>query len=233
MLSSKLLEVIVEKYVIIVAGGKGERMHSSIPKQFMLLNEQPLLMHTIRAFYLFDSSVVIILVLPEAQKSYWQDLCRKHEFDVPHTLVDGGATRFHSVQCGLALVPHNCLVAVHDGVRPFVSPDTIDACYEAAKNYVAVVPVVESVDSLRYIDENGENRALVRAQCKLVQTPQVFHSSLLLMAYKQAYSDNFTDDASVVEALGEKIHLVQGNVENIKITSPSDLLIAQALFSQK
>ena len=220
--------------VIIVAGGKGERMQTNIPKQFLEIRrkparKKPVLMHTIEAFYRYDNSISIIVVLPAEQICFWKGLCRKHHFAIPHTIVEGGATRFHSVQNGLNIAETDSLIAVHDGVRPLVSKETITRCFENVERYKAVVPVVDVVDSIRYAFAD-ENYACDRTKYKLVQTPQVFEGKLLKEAYKQEFSPNFTDDASVVEALGEKIHLVEGNRENIKITTAVDLKLAEIIF---
>lgn len=219
----------MKKYAIIVAGGKGERMQQDMPKQFICLGNKPILMHTLAGFYKFDSSIELILVLPQAQFEFWNELCVKHKFEIPYQLTAGGATRFHSVSNGLALVPNDCLVGVHDGVRPFVSVETLKRCYTAAETLKAVIPVVDAVDSIRFIDEKGNN-AVDRSKYKMVQTPQVFHSDLLKKAFTQTYSPLFTDDASVVEGIGEHVNIVEGNRENIKITTPYDLLIGEAIL---
>lgn len=216
--------------VIIVAGGKGERMNADVPKQFLEIHRKPILMHTIEAFYRYDNQISIIVVLPFAQIDFWKELCQKHHFAVSYQIVAGGETRFHSVKNGLNLADENSLIAVHDGVRPLVSRDTISRCFENAARCRAVVPVTDLVDSIRYSDEK-ENHACDRSKYKLVQTPQVFDGNLLKKAYKQDFSPAFTDDASVVEALGTKIHLVEGNSENIKITTNFDLKLAELMMS--
>lgn len=218
----------MKKYVIIVAGGKGLRMGSEIPKQFIEICGKPVLMRTIEAFYSYDKSLNIILVLPSYQYEYWCDLCNKHKFNIPYVIVNGGDTRFQSVKNGLAVVDSNSLVAVHDGVRPFVSADVISECYKSALVKLAVVPVVDIVDSIRIVDNNG-NKSLSRDKVKIIQTPQVFYGEILKKAYSQEYNSSFTDDASVVESIGEKIVLVKGNKENIKITTPFDLKLAELL----
>ncbi len=225
--------------VIIVAGGKGLRMGSDLPKQFLPIGGRPVLMHTLEAFERAISGIRIVLVLPHDQQDFWRDLCRQHAFTLPHTIVDGGETRFHSVKNGLrslspAPVREGSLVAVHDGVRPFVSVDVIRRCFEAAREHAAVVPVVPVVETVRQLlpshTGEGVSATIDRSKLRLVQTPQVFTHSLLLQAYKQPYCDTFTDDASVVEALGHPVTLVDGNRENIKITTPFDLIIAEALL---
>ncbi len=223
---------VVKKCVIIVAGGKGQRMSSDIPKQFMLVAGKPILMHTIEVFYAYDNAIQLIVALPPDQQSYWQSLCQKQMFNLPHTIVNGGETRFHSVKNALEKVDENCLIAIHDGVRPLVSIDTITRCFDAAEQKGAVIPVIEVVESIRQIDEKG-NRHVNRNDYRLVQTPQVFKSSLIKTAFKQEYNDTFTDDASVAEAICEKVFLVAGNKENIKITTPFDLQLAEVLLKEK
>lgn len=215
--------------VLIVAGGKGLRMGSDLPKQFLPIGGKPVLMHTIEAFHHFDRTMKIILVLPQEQQTYWQELCAKHSFVIEHTVVDGGETRFHSVKNGLACV-NSGLVGVHDGVRPFVSPEVIKRCYELAAIKKAVIPVIDVVETVRHITETG-SETVSRNDYKLVQTPQVFDAELLKQAYAQEYTPFFTDDASVVEAMGVSVCLVEGNRENIKITTPFDLKISSALVN--
>ena len=218
-------------YAIIVAGGKGMRMGKDLPKQFLPIDGTPILMHTLQAFYDYDPSLTLIVVLPSDQQAYWSKLCGDYHFTIPHVVVKGGETRFHSVKNGLSCIKGEGLVAVHDGVRPFVHCDTIDRCFAAAQESGAAVPVVEVVDSLRKV-EDEESKAVSRREYRIVQTPQVFDISLLKEAYKQPYTVDFTDDASVVEAYGRKISLVEGNRENIKITSPFDLVIAEAFLNK-
>ncbi|MDR1678198.1 MAG: 2-C-methyl-D-erythritol 4-phosphate cytidylyltransferase [Prevotellaceae bacterium] len=220
----------MKKHVVIVAGGKGERMNAEMPKQFLLLGGKPVLMHTVSAFYNYDKEMAIVVVLPEAQIESWQNLCKTHGFTVPHRIVTGGATRFHSVKNGLEAVNEaDSLIAVHDGVRPFVSRSTIDRCFRLANERGSVVPVTAVVESLRFVDENGSS-AVNRADYRLVQTPQVFRTRLLKQAYRQEFSPQFTDDASVIESFGEKVFLCEGNEENIKITTPFDLKMAEILL---
>lgn len=221
----------MEKYVIIVAGGKGLRMGRDIPKQFIPINGKPVLMCTIEAFYAYDPQMDIILVLPSAHQKYWKELCEEYRFSLPYRLADGGETRFHSVRNGLALIPSSDgLVGVHDGVRPFVSQEVIRECYEQALLFQAVVPVTDMVETVRYIREDGNSETVSRERYKSVQTPQVFTVDLLKKAYLQDYTPLFTDDASVVEHLGATVHLVKGNRENIKLTTPFDLKVAEALL---
>lgn len=213
---------------LIVAGGKGLRMGSELPKQFLPIGGKPVLMHTLEAFHRFDSGIDLILVLPEEQQGYWKQLCEKHRFTIRHLIANGGETRFHSVRNGLALVSGGGLVGVHDGVRPFVSQEVIRRCYDRAATEKAVIPVVDVVDTVRQVTESG-SRTVNRDDYKLVQTPQVFDADLLRRAYAQDFKPFFTDDASVVEAMGVPVDLVEGNRENIKITTPFDLKIATAL----
>lgn len=212
-------------YVLIVAGGKGLRMGGDIPKQFLPIGGKPILMRTIEAFRSVLDDVKIVLVLPADQHEYWQELCRKHDFRSPKLIANGGATRFHSVSNGLILLPdgEDAVVGVHDGVRPFVSAETIRRCFSAAAEGKAVVPVVPVVETLRQILPDGKSLTRPRDEYRLVQTPQTFPLALLKEAYRQPFSEAFTDDASVVEALGKEITMVEGNRENIKITTPSDL----------
>lgn len=218
--------------VVIVAGGKGVRMGSELPKQFIPIAGKPVLMHTIEAFYSFDNSIRIILVLPELHQEYWKGLCKEYTFDIPLLIATGGETRFHSVKNGLALVESG-LVAVQDGVRPFASNELIKRCFDAAWDRMAVIPVISSTDSLREVLDNGDSRIIDRSKIRLIQTPQVFSAELLKEAYQTEYKDTFTDDASVVEAMGMTIYLVEGEVTNIKITTPLDLKIGEAILQMQ
>lgn len=217
------------KYALIVAGGKGLRMGTELPKQFLPIGGKPVLMRTLEAFYIYDSEIQIILVLPHSQQDYWQQLCREYLFSVPHAIADGGETRFQSVKNGLALVNTPGLVGVHDGVRPFVSQEVISRCYDLAGEKKAVIPVIDVVETVRRLEREG-SVTVSRDDYKLVQTPQVFDAELLKQAYNQPYTPHFTDDASVVEALGVPVVLTDGNRENIKITTPFDLKIATVLL---
>lgn len=219
----------MKRAVVIVAGGSGTRMNSEIPKQFLLLKGMPILMHTITRFHRFDSNMQLIIVLPKSEADRWERLCDEFHFSIAHQVVEGGSTRFHSVKNGLALVDDNTIVGIHDGVRPLIASSVIERCFTEAANGLSVVPTIPSVDSLRMVTNNG-NIALDRSLIRLVQTPQVFPSSLLKSAYEQEYTPTFTDDASVVEAMGYPITLAEGNVENIKITNPLDLAIAERVF---
>jgi len=218
-------------YIIIVAGGKGLRMGSDIPKQFLPIGGKPVLMRTLERFRQYSPTLQIILVLPKAQQDYWQKLCKEYAFDIDYQLADGGETRFHSVQNGLAKIPDNAqgVVGVHDGVRPFPSIDVIRNCYETAREKKAVIPVIPVVETVRHL--KGDTSVTVpRNDYRLVQTPQTFDIQLLKEANRQPYNEGFTDDASVVETFGFNITLVEGNRENIKITTPYDLKIAEVLI---
>ena len=218
-------------YTIIVAGGSGLRMQTSIPKQFLLLNDLPVLMHTINRFYKVDKQQTIVLVLPAEHFDYWEKLCQEYNFKTPHIVTNGGKTRFESVKNGLSLVSQESIVAIHDGVRPLVSAKTILLCKQKAIELGNAIPVIDMDESVRMITEKG-SVSVERDRYKKVQTPQVFKSDIIINAYKQDYSLLFTDDASVVENIGIEINLVEGNKENIKITHTSDLLIASELIKQ-
>ena len=219
------------RQAIIVAGGRGTRMNNEVPKQFLPLCGKPIVMHTLETFYNFDSHIELILVLPEHLMVYWQNLCVEHQFDIPHHIVAGGQERFYSVKNGLVFAKPNALIAIHDGVRPFVSHSTLERCFEQAELQGNAIPAMPLVDSIREIKLN-KNQIVDRTKLRAIQTPQVFQSQIITKAFEQPFSPTFTDDASVVEAYGEKIHLVEGNVENIKLTTPFDLLIGEALLQQ-
>ena len=207
-------------------------MGSDIPKQFLPIGGKPVLMRTLERFRAYSSALQIILVLPEAQQDYWRQLCEDYHFDVEHQIANGGQTRFHSVQNGLALVPDDAegVVGVHDGVRPFPSIEVIRNCYETARTAKAVIPVIPVVETVRHLLSNKSSVTVPRDEYRLVQTPQTFDIQLLKSANRQPYNDGFTDDASVVESYGHAITLVEGNRENIKITTPYDLKIAEILI---
>lgn len=224
----------MSNYAIIVAGGKGERMGQQLPKQFLELAGKPILMHTIEKFYNTSPEFKIILALPENQFDYWEELCYKYEFTkIPHQLVAGGKTRFDSVKNALKLVTESGIVAIHDGVRPLVSTQTITNCIAAAQINGNAIPVVDVVDSLRFVSkQENTNKAVPRSCYKNVQTPQCFKTEIIVKAYQQDFDESLTDDASVVEKLGFSIHLVDGNIENIKITSPIDIALAEVLMKK-
>jgi 2-C-methyl-D-erythritol 4-phosphate cytidylyltransferase len=212
----------MQKVALIVAGGKGERMNADIPKQFLLLNGTPILMHTLKQFSHFEE---IVLVLPHSQFDYWRELCSNYNFTQKHTLVAGGTTRFYSVKNGLEKIEENSVTAIHDGVRPLISKKLIDSLITKTKNGVGVIPIVPVKDSIRKV--KGENSVhLDRSNLYKVQTPQCFLSTDIKEAYTQEFSDTFTDDASVFEANGGKINTLLGEEKNLKITTREDLTIA-------
>ncbi len=220
----------MKKRAIIVAGGEGKRMNAGIPKQFLVVAGKPVLMHTIEKFYAFSPEINIIVVLPGQYVEFWNSLCKKYHFRIPHTLVKGGKTRFHSVRNGLDLIREDCLIAIHDGVRPLVTKETLKKVFSEAEKTGNAIPVIPVTESLRKIKHKGNSKPVDREKYLLVQTPQCFRSGILLKAYEQEYRKHFTDDASVVEALGVKIQTVDGNVENIKLTGPFDLKVAGVLL---
>ncbi|HTI58037.1 2-C-methyl-D-erythritol 4-phosphate cytidylyltransferase [Mucilaginibacter sp.] len=219
-------------YAIIVAGGSGTRMRSSVPKQYLLLNGIPLLMHTINAFDACATKPGIILVLHPDSHDYWNQLCEEYNFTVPHQLVSGGETRFHSVRNGINMIEDDdAIVAIHDAVRPLVTCAIIDESYECAEKYGNAIVAVKSRDSVRQIRDN-RSQSLNRDNIYLIQTPQTFQAAQLKNAYKQVYQESFTDDASVVEQTGVNINLIGGSHQNIKITFPEDIAIAEFLLKQ-
>ncbi|MDR2125599.1 MAG: 2-C-methyl-D-erythritol 4-phosphate cytidylyltransferase [Prevotellaceae bacterium] len=216
--------------VIIVAGGIGLRMGNPIPKQFMLIRNKPILMHTVEKFIVFDNSINIIIVLPEKQIQMWQKLCAAHDFKYKHAIVAGGITRFHSVQNALKTISSDYeIIAVHDGVRPLVNPETIRKCFELAMEKGSAIPVIQVNESLRRIQQNTTEIINREGVC-IVQTPQVFRYDIIINSYKQAYATEFTDDASVVEKSGYFINYTNGQRENIKITFPSDINLIERLI---
>ena len=223
----------MKKYLIVVAGGKGTRMGGEMPKQFQLLDGKPIIMITLERLHAIDPTMQLILVLPAEHIELWKELCKEYSFAVPLLLTNGGSTRFHSVQNGLAQVDdlEEALVGVHDGVRPFVSARVLDDCFREAWTHGAAIPMTSVQDSLRHIvGVNGVTEVVPRDRYRLVQTPQIFKLSLLRRAYEQRFVESFTDDASVVEALGEQVVGVEGNSENIKLTTPFDLMVAKTLI---
>lgn len=221
----------MKKYCIIVAGGKGQRFKSSVPKQFVELAGKPILMHSMEVFYKYDSKIEIILVLPKDQIEYWKKLCKKFSFNLEYHVAEGGDVRFNSVKNGLKYVKPGGIVAIHDGVRPLVDRNTIETCFNIALQDGNAIPVVDLVDSVREIKEDGTNSHVDRSKFRLIQTPQVFQTALILNAYEQKYSPLFTDDASVLEALAPgTIKLVEGNRQNIKITTAEDLKYAEMII---
>ncbi|MDR1224651.1 MAG: 2-C-methyl-D-erythritol 4-phosphate cytidylyltransferase [Tannerella sp.] len=222
----------MKRTVIIVAGGKGLRMGGELPKQFIPLQGRPVLMHTLDVFYSWDPGTDVVLVIPEEQDTYWKMLCKELHCTVPHRIVYGGGARFHSVRNGLNETEEGGLIAVHDGVRPFVAQDVISSCFTVAEAFGAALPVIPVIESIREISEDG-SRPFDRNRLCIVQTPQVFRADLLREAYRQPYDERFTDDASVVEAAGHVIRLVDGNRENIKITTPVDLQYAELYLGNR
>lgn len=212
-----------------MAGGSGSRMSSSVPKQFIEVHGIPLLMHTFNAFIRNDPGFEFVLALPEKEMNTWRKLCQKHAFAVAHRVVPGGETRFHSVKNGLDQINGEGIVFIHDGVRPLVSSTTIDNCYKTALKKGNALPVIPPSESVREVF-NGKNRAVDRSRYFLVQTPQTFLLSSIKNAFQQNYIEKFTDDASVLENTGATIYLVKGNRENIKITWPEDLTMAEAFL---
>jgi 2-C-methyl-D-erythritol 4-phosphate cytidylyltransferase len=222
----------MDRTTIIVAGGSGKRMGTAVPKQFLLLHGEPVLFHTLRAFHSFDAAMPLVLVLPADHHTTWNDLCAEHVLDVPHTLVAGGAERFHSTLEGLRTVDHDGLVAVHDGVRPLVSTALIARCFAAAEAHGAAIPVVPIAPSVRELTEHG-SQAIDRGRLRAVQTPQCFRVPLLRRAFQLPYDPAFTDEATLVERLGEEVHLVEGEDHNIKVTTPFDLQVAELVLGAR
>jgi 2-C-methyl-D-erythritol 4-phosphate cytidylyltransferase len=222
----------MKKYALIVAGGLGNRMKTETPKQFLLLNKRPVLMHTIQQFINYNSEIKIIVVLPLQQIERWKKLCIQFNFDIKHKIVSGGSERFSSVKNGLALIEEDGIVFIHDGVRPLVSIETIQRCFNEAKEKGNAIPTMPLTESIRKV-KGSESIAMDRSQYVSIQTPQVFRVLLLKKAYEQVFLSTFTDDASVLEGMGESINLVEGNIENIKITYPSDIKIAEAILADR
>jgi len=220
----------LKKSVIITAGGIGKRMGTELPKQFLLVKGKPIIFHTIQKFYAVDSEIEIIVVLPESSVPFWEMLCQKYLFTIEHKVVVGGEERFHSIQNGLIETTGD-IIAVHDAVRPCVSKDVIRNCFVTAEKFGAAIPVLSISESLRKIVGENSN-AVNREDFKIVQTPQCFKIEIIQKAYRQHYSKLFTDDASVVEADGQKINLIDGNRENIKITTPEDLKLAELFLDE-
>lgn len=216
----------MDKYVIITGGGSGSRMQREIPKQFLEICGVPILFYTIEAFFSYQPDIQIIVTLPEKHIPYWKELVLQKQFKVAHRIVAGGSSRFQSVKNGLSLVTKGSLVAIHDAVRPFVSSEVIAHSFVLAEKMGNAIPVIPVVDSLRMIGQD-QNRPINRAEVFAVQTPQTFASTPLIEAYNTPESPKFTDDASVLEQSGFAIHTMEGNVENIKITRPTDLFIAE------
>jgi len=214
---------------IIVAGGTGKRMGAAMPKQFLPLKGRPVLMWTLEAFQRFDPAMPLVLVLPKDHHATWRELCAAHGFMAPHTLVSGGAERFHSTLEGLKAVDHDGVVAVHDGVRPLASEQLIARCFRAAEEHGAAIPVVPISPSVREVTATG-SRPIDRSRLRAVQTPQCFRVALLRRAFELSYDPAFTDEATLVERLGEDVYLVEGEERNIKVTTEADMKVAEALL---
>jgi 2-C-methyl-D-erythritol 4-phosphate cytidylyltransferase len=224
----------MNKAAILVAGGKGMRMGTSLPKQYLPLAGKPVLMHTLEKFFSADPNLHLILVLPKEDFDYWRRLCDQHHFALPHELVPGGESRFQSVKNGLMALPFTeGLVAIHDGVRPFVSEQVIQSSFEEAAKSGSAIPVVSLKDSLRKVDAGGESTFQERTNFRLVQTPQTFQVAQLMQAFSVEELGIFTDDATVYEYQGWAVTLIEGNAENIKLTTPEDLVFAEFLMSTR
>ena len=221
----------MNKSVIIVAAGTGLRMNASIPKQFMELDGKPILMHTILRFHEYDPGITIILVLSDNEIETWNNLVKKYSFSIKHTIVKGGEKRFHSVKNGLRAITEKCFVAVHDGVRPLCSIALIKLCFEEAEKKSNAIPAIPIYETIRHV-EGGKNFTVTRDNFRIIQTPQCFDSVLLIKAYQNSSAENFTDDATVFESDGNKINLVDGEKNNIKITIQEDFIIASALYKK-
>jgi len=220
----------VSRSFIITAGGIGKRMGSHLPKQFIEIAGKPILLYTLEKFYAFDSSAQLILTLPNEWRSFWNDMLTSHQCSIPHQIVDGGVERYHSIKNALTICTGD-VIAVHDGVRPLVSNTTIERCLNALHTHEAVIPIIPLKESLRSISKN-QSKAVNRADYCLVQTPQCFRASVLKKAYDQPFHAGITDDASLVEEAGFFVHLVDGNEENLKITSPNDLFVAEVYLNR-
>jgi len=214
----------MNRYAVIVAAGSGMRMGAPIPKQFLEVGGRPILMHTLNRFVAFDASIRLVVVLHPDYIEFWRSLCEKHDYSVPHSIVSGGSERFFSVQNAIQslLDTEEAIVGIHDAVRPMVSVATLERCYATVQETGSAVPCISVNDSMRIVDADG-NRSINRSSLRIIQTPQCFRLNLLRRSFTQEYNTAFTDDASVVEALGESIELVEGNRENIKVTTPEDM----------
>ncbi len=222
----------MKEYAIIVAAGVGTRMATALPKQFLELSGKPILIHTLEKFHRFNPSMELIVVLHEEYIQFWEDLRRTLGFQVPHRVVQGGRERFFSVKNALDTIKDETgIVGIHDAVRPLVSMKTLEAAYHTARERSAAVPVIAVYESVREVDKNGNSHSVPRQSLRMIQTPQCFELSILKQAYEQHYHPSFTDDASVVEASGVPLHLVEGNRANIKITTPEDLRMAESMLS--
>ncbi len=220
----------MKKFALIVAGGKGARMNHTIPKQFISVLGKPVLMYSIESFYRFSPNIQVIVVLPEEYISFWKDLCLKFKFTIQHDLVSGGETRFHSVKNGLDFISAvEGIVAIHDGARPNLKPELIKKLFFETEKYGNAIPSLPFKESVRIIS-NQSNKSIDRNFLKIIQTPQCFLLSLIKNAYLQNYQNNFTDDATVAESIGIKIHLTEGDIHNLKITSSDDLIYIESIL---
>jgi 2-C-methyl-D-erythritol 4-phosphate cytidylyltransferase len=219
----------MQKYAIVVAGGIGKRMEASVPKQFLEINGYPILYYSIKKFYDYDNDIKIVVVMNQNYIQFWKECILKYKISIPHLVVAGGEERFYSVQNALKILEGDGIVGIHDAVRPFVKLETIQRCFETAKNKGNAIPVIKLTDSIRQFTHFG-SESVSRKNFRIVQTPQCFKLRLLKKAYQQNFRDYFTDDASVLEAFGESIHMVEGNIENIKITTPFDYQIAPVIL---
>jgi len=220
------------EYALLVAGGKGTRIKSSLPKQFIELVGKPILLHTIEAFISYSDNIKIILVLPEDDFPIWESICKKFNFSYPIVLQKGGETRFQSVKNGLGRIEGEGLVAIHDGVRPLISSDIIGASFRLAAAHQSAVAAVRLKESIRMTDQDN-TKAMDRSKFRIIQTPQTFHLQLIKKAYEIKEDPNLTDDASVAEKAGHIISLFEGSYENIKITTSEDLVVAEALMNSR
>jgi 2-C-methyl-D-erythritol 4-phosphate cytidylyltransferase len=219
----------MKKYAIIVAGGTGSRMKGYVPKQFMMLKGKPVILYSMEAFYTYDADMQIIVVVHPDFIGYWKQICEGMKVTIPHTIISGGLTRFHSVKNGLNTITEDGHVAIHDAARPLITAGFIERLFSVATEFGCAIPVVTLNDTVRIIEENS-SRQLDRNLLKAVQTPQVFGVSNLKKAYKQEISSLFTDDASVFESAGFTIHLTTGHYGNIKITLPEDISMAEVFL---
>lgn len=217
--------------IIITAGGTGKRMGSSLPKQFLPIQGRPLLFYTIEQFYTFDHNAQILLTLPEEWENYWREICIEHSFAIPHTVIIGGEERFHSIQKALQFAS-GTLIAVHDGVRPLVSLQTISRCFESAEKFGSGIPVLPMKESIREITSDNASISVPRSNYRIVQTPQVFKREILVDSYKQLFHSQITDDATLAEENNHAVSLVEGNEENIKITTPIDMAICELILTK-
>jgi len=221
---------LIRRYLIVVAGGTGTRMQSAVPKQFMPIGGIPILVHTLRQFHAWDEHLQLIVVMHADWIGQWHELAQTHCPEIVHQVVRGGQERFDSVKAGLACIAdQEAIVGIHDAVRPLVSKATMQRCFDGAHRWGSAIPCVPVTDSIRMVVDSG-SKHIDRAALRAVQTPQCFSLDILQKAYQQTYQSTFTDDASVVEAAGFAVELVEGNRENIKITNPEDILVAESLL---